>query len=78
MNLPALEDGLSEAANKHLKGMTLWRTEKGWQASAYYRGAKGWQVVINEDLLAALHGLLGVQAQAKPPAPADEFGDLLG
>ncbi|AEI71057.1 hypothetical protein [EBPR siphovirus 2] len=53
------------AASPKLRGLTLWKSHRGWQANYQRDGSTGWIVAFNEDPVLALLEALG----QKPPAP---------
>lgn len=66
------EETFTEAANAgRLTGLTLWKSEQGWQANR--RNPDGsFTVHIDHDPVKAILGVLGVEPP--PPLPSGVFG----
>lgn len=52
-----------------LAGLTLYRTDKGWQANARFKDRGGWTVETDADPVTALLNALGAERPSPQPSP---------
>jgi len=67
---------IREAALCGLDGLTLWKTQSGWQANARRAGSQGWRVEHAADPADALRLVLSEKTHDTAPQPPTE--DIFG
>lgn len=64
-----------KAIKAGMTDFTLYRTDKGWQASSRWHSGPGWRASVARELETAIKGALAVQRYDKMPGDPD-FSDL--